>query len=65
MADNEEITGPVSQADIEAGEKLKNEANELFKSKFFPSNCLITRYNRNLYCTLQMLVHSNIDRGYK
>lgn len=35
MASNEEITGPVvSQDDIEAAEKLKNEANEYFKSKF-------------------------------
>lgn len=35
MASNEEITGPISQEDIEAADKLKNEANEYFKSKFF------------------------------
>lgn len=35
MADNQEITGPVSQEDIEAAEKLKNEANEYFKSEYF------------------------------
>lgn len=34
MATNAEVTGPVSQEDIEAAEKLKNEANEFFKSKF-------------------------------
>lgn len=33
MATNAEVTGPVSQEDIEAAEKLKNEANEFFKSK--------------------------------
>lgn len=34
MSGNEDLTGPVSQEDIEAAEKLKNEANEYFKSKF-------------------------------
>lgn len=35
MANNEEITGPISQEDIEAADKLKNEANEYFKSKLY------------------------------
>ncbi|KAJ0173510.1 hypothetical protein K1T71_010659 [Dendrolimus kikuchii] len=35
MANNEEITGPVSQEDIEAAEKLKNEANEFFKKQSY------------------------------
>lgn len=35
MAENQEIVGPVSQEDIEIAEKLKNEANEYFKSKYF------------------------------
>lgn len=33
MASNNEVAAPVSQEDIEAAEKLKNEANEYFKSK--------------------------------
>ncbi|KPI92173.1 Serine/threonine-protein phosphatase 5 [Papilio xuthus] len=33
MATNAEVTGPVSQEDIEAAEKLKNEANEFFKKQ--------------------------------
>lgn len=36
MADNEEIAGTIPEEDIEAADKLKNEANELFKSKFLP-----------------------------
>lgn len=35
MAENKEITGPVSKEDIETAEKLKNEANEYFKSKYY------------------------------
>ncbi|XP_075982644.1 protein phosphatase D3 [Anticarsia gemmatalis] len=35
MASNEEITGPVAQDDIEAAEKLKNEANEYFKKQSY------------------------------
>lgn len=35
MAKNEDISNPVSQEDIEAADKLKNEANEYFKSKLF------------------------------
>ncbi|CAK1583856.1 unnamed protein product [Parnassius mnemosyne] len=35
MATNAEVTGPVSQEDIEAAEKLKNEANELFKKQHY------------------------------
>lgn len=34
MSENEEIAGTIPQEDIEAAEKLKNEANELFKSKY-------------------------------
>lgn len=34
MASNEETTKPVSQEDIEAADKLKNEANEYFKSEY-------------------------------
>lgn len=36
MSNNTDITGPVSQEDIEASDKLKNQANELFKSKYMP-----------------------------
>ncbi|XP_045529820.1 serine/threonine-protein phosphatase 5-like [Pieris brassicae] len=35
MAENEELTGPVSQEDIEAAEKYKNEANECFKKQHY------------------------------
>ncbi|XP_053614016.1 serine/threonine-protein phosphatase 5 [Plodia interpunctella] len=37
MANNAEITGPVSQEDIEAAEKLKNEANDFFKRQNYNS----------------------------
>ncbi|KAM3960527.1 protein phosphatase D3 [Aphomia sociella] len=37
MSSNAEITGPVSQEDIEAAEKLKNEANEFFKKQNYNS----------------------------
>ncbi|XP_059047787.1 serine/threonine-protein phosphatase 5 [Achroia grisella] len=37
MSNNAEITGPVSQEDIEAAEKLKNEANEFFKKQNYNS----------------------------
>ncbi|XP_072929717.1 serine/threonine-protein phosphatase 5 [Epargyreus clarus] len=33
MASNEEIMGPISQEDIDAAEKLKNEANDYFKKQ--------------------------------
>ncbi|XP_026333326.1 serine/threonine-protein phosphatase 5 [Hyposmocoma kahamanoa] len=33
MSENEEIAGTIPQEDIEAAEKLKNEANELFKKQ--------------------------------
>lgn len=33
MSENEEIAGTIPQEDIEAADKLKNEANEFFKSK--------------------------------
>lgn len=33
MSDNGDLSAPVSQEDIEAAEKLKNEANEQFKSE--------------------------------
>ncbi|CAG4957194.1 unnamed protein product [Colias eurytheme] len=33
MAENEELTGPVSQEDLDAAEKFKNEANEYFKKQ--------------------------------
>lgn len=35
MSNHEEITAPSTQEDIEAADKLKNEANEYFKSKLF------------------------------
>ncbi|CAH0690317.1 unnamed protein product [Spodoptera exigua] len=35
MASNEEITGPISQEDVEAADKLKNEANEYFKKQSY------------------------------
>ncbi|XP_038206909.1 serine/threonine-protein phosphatase 5-like [Zerene cesonia] len=37
MAENEELTGPVSQEDLEAAEKFKNEANEYFKKQNYIS----------------------------
>lgn len=34
MAGSEDIPGTISQEDIDAADKLKNEANEYFKSEF-------------------------------
>lgn len=39
MSENEEIAGTIPEEDIEAADKLKNEANEFFKSKFLFIKC--------------------------
>lgn len=44
MSENEEIAGTIPQEDIEAAEKLKNEANELFKSIYFLNHLQINLY---------------------
>ncbi|OWR44742.1 serine/threonine-protein phosphatase 5 [Danaus plexippus] len=44
MAKNEDISNPVSQEDIEAADKLKNEANEYFKKQNYDS--AITLYTK-------------------
>lgn len=44
MSENEEIAGTIPEEDIEAAEKLKNEANELFKSIYFLNDCYKSIY---------------------
>lgn len=64
MADNEEIAGTIPKEDIEAAEKLKNEANELFKSKFLFIKSTL-QHNLSLYCRIIMLRYPIIRNYYQ